>query len=208
LFEDAGAKGRIRDGLELWTGKQELRAAEQARAERDAGRRRFADTLAAGFDDGSSDAVHIDLALASGAIDATGADDLRLRLGAAEAHTEEIGRLDGMLRGGDASEAPDPDMPFTAATVDAWWQRLAAGDPVTAKALLSKLVTATGLVPSGLRNGLRAVILDGGAGQMVKLGNQLRRIRASSPQAARVLMAALPEDEALSVRALAYTNAH
>ena len=80
VFEDEDGKARIRDGLDLWSGKQEQRARDAEFAEAEAGRRRFAAGLAAGFADGSADALHVDLALASGAIDEAQADDLRLRL--------------------------------------------------------------------------------------------------------------------------------
>ena len=109
LFEDEGGKARIRDGLELWSGKQELREDERRQAEQDAGRRRFADTLAQGFHDGSADDVHIDLALASGAIDEAGAEDLRGRLGGIEAYNGALDGIGRVILGGDLDPGFDVD---------------------------------------------------------------------------------------------------
>lgn len=184
VFEDEDGKARIRDGLDLWSGKQEQRARDAEFAEAEAGRRRFAAGLAAGFADGSADALHVDLALASGAIDEAQADDLRLRLSDFEAHNRELGRLDGVLRGYADTVSNDPSMvqePFNAAAVDAWWQGEAARDPEAAMAALPGLVQRTGLVPAGLRNGIRAVILDGAPAVKVEAGAQLRGLLKSAP---------------------------
>ncbi|MBT7030933.1 MAG: hypothetical protein HN970_08670 [Rhodospirillaceae bacterium] len=101
LIEDDEGKARIRDGLALWSDKQEVCAEERRQAEQDAQRRRFADTLAQEFNNGNADNVHIDLALASGTIDAAGADDLRGRLGDIEAHNGDLDGIGRFILGGD-----------------------------------------------------------------------------------------------------------
>ena len=138
LFEDEGGKARIRDGLELWSGKQELREDERRQAEQDAGRRRFADTLAQGFHDGSADDVHIDLALAAGAIDEAGAEDLRGRLSGIEAHNGELDGIGRFILGGDedpgftidgdknpgfGQDSNDAGIFVDPEMIDGWWQR-------------------------------------------------------------------------------------
>jgi hypothetical protein len=138
LFEDEGGKARIRDGLKLWSGKQELHEQQRQLAEIEAGRRRFADTLAVGFNDGSADAVHIELALASGAIDENHAEDLRGRLGDIEAYNGEldgIGRfilggdedpgfiIDGDKIGGFGPDSNDEGIFVDPEMIDGWWKR-------------------------------------------------------------------------------------
>jgi hypothetical protein len=211
LFEDEGGKARIRDGLELWSGKQELREQERQRVEQDAGRRRFADTLAQGFNDGSADGVHIDLAVASGAIDAAGAEDLRGRLGAVEAHSVEMDGIGRFIRGEDM----DPDFAVrpeyvNPEKIDKWWKReledYGNGGVVTPGTfkeipaeLLIQTVERTGHVPSPVVDNLRASILAGDPAAKVAVGKQLAELQQTSPEVAQNLIKRLPPEEALQI---------
>ena len=121
--------------------------------------------------------VQFDLELLSQSRHATATQlqDEQLRLSGIEAHNRELGRLDGVLRGNGDTDSNDLSMvqePFNAAAVDGWWQRQAARDPEAAMAALPGLVQRTGLVPAGLRNGIRAVILDGAPAVKVSVGQE------------------------------------
>lgn len=281
LFEDEGGKIRIREGLELWSGKQELRTLERQRAEQDAGRRRFADTLAEGFNDGSADDVHIDLALASGAIDASHAEDLRGRLGDIEAHNGELDGIGRFILGGDLDpgfdvdpgdhqlgRAPvgdgtiiDPDdyqlgrapvngdeqpgitlLPHIVGPesaegfnhrpgetlrpdyvnpdkIDGWWLRemerygygrVTLEDRHSAGAiqefpaeLLIQTVERTGHVPTSVTDGLRAMILAGGAAEKVAAGKQIANLQKTSPEVAEILIGRLSPEEAQQITIIA-----
>ncbi|NQV55771.1 MAG: hypothetical protein HQ503_07935 [Rhodospirillales bacterium] len=208
LFEDESQKTHIRDGLIDWAAKQSVEGERAAETERRARQTQTAKNIAQGLADGSADHVHIDLALATGAIDQAAAEDLNNHHIKTQIRAAQLSALDQLVKGAGDSQisSGDSQIPvdvIPAQIVDLWWTQTAARNSAAALQNLPALIGQTGIVPNPLIDSIRAVILGIEAEDKVAAGNQLRALAQISPGIADHVLRALPPKEALAVRALA-----